>query len=395
MQFIGAEQVDESELERRRAQHEEYLTQNATWDAIAASIGEQRDELDQGLRVQAIDALAVLRREFDEAWPRRFFASEARVASFLGNRAAWTSSWLVLLARDIEAARGASGWQTVHRRLMDPATADPALLQLELGARALERSLQISFEPPGRKAQRADLRLESGSSVMNVECTSIQAFPHASDRAGQVSHTICPAVHILDLGLYVGGTVTGPFTDEELQDVAAQAAHFYRRCVAINQPGEFVIPNTLHLWATPINHPQARAFIDAHGGEVTVSVGFQHDPLARLVATIERKARGGQLRHDAPALLVVEPSRLLPQVRIATIRSEVCRAVAAHPHINAVALMNRHLQSRPDGFMDLSNGDFAAVRTLYRPIQETVVVVRNPARVHADGDALLDRLFGS
>jgi hypothetical protein len=392
--FIGTEPVDEAELERLRAVHEDYLTKHATWDAIATSIREERDELDEGLRAQAIDALAFVRREFDEAWPRRFFVSDARVASFLLNQAAWTSTMLVMLARDIQSARGAPGWQTVRRRLMDPATADPALLQLELGARALERGLELYFEPPGRKAQRADLRLQSDSTVMNVECTSIQAFPEASDEAGRISHTICPAVHVLDLGLYVGGTVTGPFTHEDLEDVAAQASEFYRRCSATNRPGEFAVPNTVSIWATPINHPRAQAFIDAHGGEVTFSVDFQHDPLARLVATIERKARGGQLLHDTPALLVVEPSRLLTQVHIAAIRSGVCRTLDAHPHINAVALIHRHLGERPDALIELSNSDFATVRTLYRPIQEDVVVVRNPARVHPDGDVLLDRLFG-
>lgn len=154
-----------------------------------------------------------------------------------------------------------------------------------------------------------------------------------------------------------------------------------------------MIPNTVSLWATPINHPDAKGFIAAHGGEVKFAVDFQHDPLARLVATIERKARRGQLRHDAPALLVIEPSRLLTQLHIATVRSGVRRTLAAHRDINAVALIYRHLGKGPDTFLPLSHGDYATVRTLYRPIMEDVIVVRNPARVHTHGDALLDRLF--
>jgi hypothetical protein len=228
---------------------------------------------------------------------------------------------------------------------------------------------------------------------MNVECTSIQALPQASYQAEKISQTICPVFGTLDLNLHVGGRVTGPFTDEELQEIASQAAEFYRRCSAESQPGEFVVPNTVEIWAIPMNHPQARAFIDAHGGKVVVSVDFQHDPLARLVATIERKARGGQLLPDSPGLLVVEPSRLLTQVGLATIRSGVRQTLVRHPNINAVALIHRHFGERPDSLIELSNGDFAAVRTLYRPVQEDVLVVRNPARIHPDGDAILDHLF--
>src|SRR5205823_4395423 len=159
-----------------------------------------------------------------------------RLAEFLTNGAAWTSKMLVMVARDIRAMREAMGWPTVRRRLMDPATADPALLQLELGARAYQRGLLVSFEPPGHKEQRADLRLQSDSVFMNVECTSIQAFPDASDEAGRISHTICPVLHVMELGIQVGGTITGPFSDDELRDAAAQAAEFYRSCSANNQP---------------------------------------------------------------------------------------------------------------------------------------------------------------
>src|ERR1700694_4791475 len=190
MDFIGTEPIDDPEIARRRAAHDEYLTTHATWDAIVSNSGEERDELDDGLSLQAIDAIGALRREFDENWPRRFFFSDARVASFLGNRAAWTSKMLVMLAADILSVRETMGWQSVRRRLTDPATADPALLQLELGARALQRGLELSFEPPGQKARRADLRLRNGFAIMNVECTSIQAFPDASDEAGRISHTI-------------------------------------------------------------------------------------------------------------------------------------------------------------------------------------------------------------
>lgn len=137
-----------------------------------------------------------------------------------------------------------------------------------------------------------------------------------------------------------------------------------------------------------------QSFIDAHGGQVQFSVGFNHDPLARLVATVERKARGGQLLTDAPALLVIEPSRLLTQVHLAAIEAGVRRALLAYPHLNAAALDQRHVGTRSDNYIELSLGDYATVRTLYRPIQETIVVIRNPARVHPAGDALIDRLFG-
>lgn len=150
-----------------------------------------------------------------------------RVASFLGNQAASTSRMLVLLARDIEAAEDVTGWTNVRRRLTDPDTADPALLQLELGGRALGKGFQVSFEPPGRKSHRADLRLQIGSTTVNVECTSIRAFPEASDEANRISWTICPFIKLGDLGLHVGGTATGPFTEEELQQLAAHASTFY------------------------------------------------------------------------------------------------------------------------------------------------------------------------
>ena len=100
-------------------------------------------------------------------------------------------------ARDIEAAKAAPGWHVVRRGLMEPKSADPALLQLELGARALRHGLQISFEPPGRKSRRADLRIQSDTAALNVECTSIQAFPDASDEASRVSWTLCPMIRRL------------------------------------------------------------------------------------------------------------------------------------------------------------------------------------------------------
>ncbi len=391
--FLGTDPVDDEQLARRRAEHEAYRAEHGTWRAIATSIREERDELDDELRAQALDALNVLRKEFDEDWPLRFFGSEARAASFIGNNAAWTSKMIVVLARDIEAAKAAPGWPVVRRGLMEPNSADPALLQVELGARALSRGLQISFEPPGRKSRRADLRIQGETAAVNVECTSIQAFPDASDEASRVSWALCPMIRIGDLGLHVGGWATGPFDDDELTDLAAQAMEFYESCSSANEPDEFRIPGALYLWATPINHPNAQTFIDAHGGKITFSVGFQHDPLARLMATINRKARSGQLRADEPSLLVIEPSRLLSRVHIGRIRAGVRQAVEPYAHINAVVLVHRFLGTGPDTDLDLGQEDFATVRTLYRPIQENVVVVRNPARAHSAGDSLIDRVF--
>src|ERR1700694_1413490 len=391
--FLGADPVDDEQLARRRAEHEAYRAEHGSWHAIATSIREERDELDDELRVQAIDALNVLRKEFDEDWPLRFFGSEARAASVIGNNAAWTAKMLIVLARDIEAAKAAPGWHVVRRGLMEPNSADPALLQLELGARALRHGLQISFEPPGRKSRRADLHIQSDTAALNVECTSIQAFPDASDEASRVSWTLCPMIRIGDLGLHVGGWATRPFDDDELTELAVQAMEFYERCSRANEPNEFLIPGTLYLWATPINHPKANAFIDARGGKITFTVGFQHDPLARLMATIDRKARSGQLLTGEPGLLVIEPSRLLSQVHIGRICAGARQALEPYAHINAVALVHRFLGTRPDSDIDLGQEDFGTVQTLYRPIQENVVVVRNPARAHSAGDTLINHVF--
>ena len=54
---------------------------------------------------------------------------------------------------------------------------------------------------------------------------------------------------------------------------------------------------------------------------------------------------------------------------------------------------NRFLGTRPDSDIDLGQEDFGTVQTLYRPIQENVVVVRNPARAHSAGDTLINHLF--
>jgi hypothetical protein len=379
--------------QQRRADFDAFFDTHATWDAMVSRLHEGSDLIDPDLRTATIDAIAVLRRELDEGWPLRFYGSDSRLAEFLWNHVPWTCMMVVLFAQDLAATKHLTGWDDVRRRLLDPKSADPALLQMELGARALERDLQPSFEPPGQKARRADLRLQRGVTVMNVECTSIQALPEAADDAERVSEAIYPRFGISNLNLQIGGRVTGPFTDEELQQIAAKASEFYRRCSTNNQPGEFVVPNTVAIWAVPINHPQAQAFLDAHGGRVIFSVDFQHDPRHRLMATIERKATGGQLLPDAPGLLVVEPSRLLSQVHIAAIRSGVRQTILRHPHINAVALIHRHFGQGPDTLLDLSNGDFDANRTLYPAVQEEVVVLWNPARNYRDGDAIVDCLF--
>src|SRR5207244_1565602 len=96
---------------------------------------------------------------------------------------------------------------------------------------------------------------------------------------------------------------------------------------------------------------------------------------------------------DEPSLLAIEPSRLLSQVHIGRIRAGVRQAVEPYAHINAVVLVHRFLGTRPDSDLDLGLEDFATVRTLYRPIQEDVVVVRNPARAHRAGDTLIDQVF--
>jgi hypothetical protein len=384
--------VSEADLERRRAEVDTYLDTHATWDAIVDRLRETSELISDELRATTTAAITILRRELDEGWPRRFYyGSGSILTEFFWNHVPWTCMMLVLFARALEATKLLTGWPDVRRRLMDPKTADPALLQLLLGARALERNIQPSFEPPGQKARKADLRLELGTTVMNVECTSIAALPDAANEAERISHTIYPPFAMLDL--HVGGKVIGPFSDEELQDVAAQAQEFFRQCSTHNRPGELNIPNMVHMWATPINHPEAQVFVDAHGGEVIFSVDFPHDPLTRLVATVDRKARGGQFIPDIPGLLVVEPSRLLSQVNNGDVRFAVRQTLQQYPHINAVALIHQHFGQGPDTAIALSHGDVAIVRNLNPPVQEDVVVVWNQARIYHAGDAIIDQIF--
>lgn len=111
------------------------------------------------------------------------------------------------------------------------------------------------------------------------------------------------------------------------------------------------------------------------------------------MATIDRKARSGQLLSNEPSLLVIEPSRLLSQVHIGRTRAGIRQALEPYAHINAVALVHRFLGTRLDSDLDLGEEDFATVRTLYRPIQENVVVVRNPARAQRAGDTIIDQVF--
>ena len=147
--------------QQRRAEYDAFLDTHATWDAIVSRLHEGGDLIDLDLRTATIDAIAVLRREFDEGWPRRFYGSDSRLAEFLWNHVPWTCMMVVLFAHDLAATKHLTGWDDVRRRLLDPKSADPALLQMELGSRAIERDLQPSFEPPGQKARRADLRLNA------------------------------------------------------------------------------------------------------------------------------------------------------------------------------------------------------------------------------------------
>src|SRR5216684_748648 len=97
MEFIGIDSIDEEEVARRRAESEEYLATQARWDVIEASFRDDRNELDDKLRNLALSAISVVRRELGEEWPARFFWSDARIASFLGNQAAWTAKMLAVL----------------------------------------------------------------------------------------------------------------------------------------------------------------------------------------------------------------------------------------------------------------------------------------------------------
>jgi hypothetical protein len=396
MDFWGGEPPSESELARQRAEHEQYLDAHARWDAVEASFRDERDELDPEVRLSALSAIALVRSEFGEKWPRIFFSSGARVASFLGNSAPWTAAMLVVLARDVERARNAPGWEYVRRDLGKLLDADPALLALETGVRALDAGMRISFAPTARKSKRADVLIsEAGGdrASVHVECTSIRAFPEASDVAAHTSSRIVPFIRLLDDGLQVGGALTRPVTEAELQELVALASDFYKRCISQQKPGELSVGDLLYLWATPAGHPDASQFITSHGGEVRFTVAFQHDPVARLVATIQRKATRGQLPNDRACLLVVEPSRLINELKLDVVRDAVRSALLSHSHLNAAVLVTRHLGQFPPRQIDFLDGDLALVRTLYTPIQETVVLVRNPARAHFDGDRVIDRML--
>ena len=396
MEFFGIDSIDEEELARRRAESEQYLATHARWDVVETSFREDRDDLDDELRNLALAALKVVRRELGEGWPARFFWSDARIASFLGNQASWTAKMLVVLAHDMETAAPAQGWHRVRRRLQKPLEADPALLELESGVRAIRRGLQVTFEPSGRGAKKADLLIREkakGSPPLYAECTSIRAFPQSSDIAGRTSSILFPALHLLDMGLQAGGSLTRPVNEAELEELVILTSEFYGKCQASQRAGELVVDDLLHLWATPTSHPDAEAFIAAHGGEMRFSVAFQHDPLVRLAATIERKAAGGQLPQEHHGLLIVEPSRTVWQLPLDAIREAVRTSMVAMPFLGATALIHQHLGQEPPQLIELSDSDFATVRTLYAPIQETVVLVRNPARSSSSADTLVAELF--
>jgi len=394
--FLGIDPVGDEELARRRAESEQYLTTHARWDMVEASFREDRGELDDELRNLALAALKVVRRELGDDWPARFFWSDARIASFLGNQASWTAKMLVVLAHSMETAAHAQGWHRVRRRLQKPLEADPALLELEAGVRAISRGLQVTFEPSGRGAKKADLLIREKAKVsppLYAECTSIRAFPQSSDIAGRTSSILFPALRLLDMGLQAGGSLTRPVTEAELQELAILTSEFYGKCQASQRAGELVVDDLLYLWAIPTSHPDAVAFVAAHGGEMRFSVAFQHDPLIRLAATIQRKAARGQLPQEHHGLLLVEPSRTVWQLPLDAIRGAVRTAMAAMPFLSATALIHQHLGHEPSELIELSESDFAIVRSLYAPIQETVVLVRNPARRSRGADALVDGLF--
>ncbi len=396
MEFLGIDPIDDEELARRRAESEEYAVTHATWDAIEASVREEGDELDEELRDRAAQALRTVRPHLGEAWPRRFFWSDARIASFLGNRAAWTAKMLVVLAHDIEAASTVAGWQRVRRRLQSPLDADPALLELEAGVRAINCELRVSFEPTAQGAKRADLLirgLERGSPHLYAECTSIQAFPESSADARRTSAKLHPALRLLDTGLQAGGSLTRPVSQAELEELATLTTTFYEKCRTRQMPGELDVDDLLHVWATPAAHPNAEAFIAAHGGEMTFSVAFKYDPMVRLAATIDRKASKGQLPRDQPSLVLLEPSRMVWQLPLERIRIAVRNAMLPYGHLAATALVHRHLGEEPSRLIDLSQSDFATIQTLYAPVQETIVLVWNPARGRRHADAMIDRMF--
>jgi len=396
MEFLGIDPIDDVELARRRVEIEEYAATHAKWDAIETSIREERDELDDELRSRAVRALHAVRHHLGEEWPRRFIWSDARIASFLGNQAAWTAKMLVVLADDIEAGATVPGWQRVRRRLQTPLEADPAILELEAGVRAINSGLRVSFEPTARGAKRADLLIrgnERDSPHLYAECTSIQAFPQSSTDARRTSARLHPALQLLDMGLQVGGSLTRPVSEAELEELGTLTTAFYARCCTSQLPGELDVDDLLHLWATPAAHPDAEAFVAAHGGEMTFSVAFAHDPLVRLAATLGRKASKGQLPQDQPGLLLLEPSRLVWQLPLDEIRATVRNAMLPYPHLTATALVHQHLGEEPSRLIDLSHGDFASIRTKYAPIQETVVLVRNPGSDRHDADPMVDRMF--
>jgi hypothetical protein len=372
-----------------------YLDEHANWSALRKSVAEEYDEADEVLRSAALRALTVLEDALGEDWPRRAYLRDEELGAFLGNRAAWTLRKLVAVAEQIKTMRAEPNWETVARRLRQPAESSAALFEMHVAALARSRGLHYTFDPPTRGAKRGDLKISPAREIdqpcIYVECTSQRPFPKITDDTGRMQWKLWPFFELGDWGLSAGGHLSRPVDDDELEALAERAHELYAKVRASGEPGEITVDDVLTLWAIPSNHTNIEAFIADRGGAVRGTISFTYDPFQRLTATIRKKDR--QLPMDAASVVAIRPSRLVLEQPLQTVRMEVRKAVSDQPRVSAVALISRPWGKLTPRTVELGDDDRLALITLYPPIQEVVVLIWNPNRVSRLEDEMMSQLF--
>jgi hypothetical protein len=375
----------------RQAQLEAYLDEHGTWEAARARFAHASEEMGEELRREALAALDVLERELGPTWPRDALFVDDGPGAFLGNAAPWTARQVSVVAQNFELLKDDPAWETVVRKLRKPRDGHAAssLFQIHVAALARRRGLHAALEPPSGARKSLDVLIrrvaDSDRHQFYVECTANQAIPDAARLPSDAGWRLWP-FDLIHRGIRARVDLEPDLGAAARIEAEQQLAQLYDAVQATGEPHELVIDGLLRAWAAPVDHPQLPTLV-ATRGEPGLYVPFTHDPLHRLLATIDRKHR--QLRLDAANVVAIRPSRLLRQVPIDRVRQSLREAQASVPTLSAVALFHEFWGHHTPSTHDLSEGDCVTITDLFAPVQEEVIVVWNAARRHPSADDLI------
>jgi hypothetical protein len=375
------------------AERNAFLDKYGTWDAARNRYAHRSEDVDEALRLEALASLDVLEHELGPDWPREAMFDENGLGAFLGNAAGWPARQLVIVAREFELFKHDAAWPDLVKKLRRPKSreAHSVLFQLHVAAVARHRGLDALLEPPAGTGKVLDVLVRELEGDIRceyyVECTEIQPIPDVAQRASNQQWGLWP-FDLFERNLQARVDLEPDLSDSETSDAKDRLTRIYDEVAATGVPQETQMDGLFHAWVAPVGHPDISRLVAAHG-EPGLYAPFEHDPLHRLLSTIQRKFR--QLRPAASNVVALRPSRLLQEVPLPTIRQHVKHAIAAAPHLAAIAIFHRFWGHQVASTQDLGDSDIVTISDLFAPLQEEVILIWNPVRTHTDADHLIRR----